>query len=260
MIYEKLPVVLLSALATEKRASANAVIAEYVLLHRKEAARLGIKELAERCHVGTGSVSRFCKEIGLADFAELKQLLADTSFAFQTVERATGRDTWIADWNAHVARALSLATNSVNETKLAALCRDLHDYEKVSAYGMLKAQSAAINLQVDLLMQGKLIDTCTAYAEQMERIGEAARDELIIIFSYTGSYFSGQDPCRGADVKDRPKIWMVCAAQEERPAYVDDFIFFSSLRDQLSHPYQLEAVAGLIAQEYAARGDEQTGL
>ena len=57
-----------------------------------------------------------------------------------------------------------------------------------------------------------------------------------------------------------PFLHFVRISQEERPAYVDDFIFFSSLRDQLSHPYQLEAVAGLIAQEYAARGDEQTGL
>jgi len=75
MIYEKLPVVLLSELATEKSDSTNHVIADYVLTHQKEIKEMGIKELAAECHVGTGSVSRFVRDIGLKDFTELKNIL-----------------------------------------------------------------------------------------------------------------------------------------------------------------------------------------
>ena len=75
MIYGKLPVVFLSVIASEKSGSTNSIIADYILNHMDEVRDLGIKEIAERCHVGTGSVSRFCKDIGLRDFVELRELL-----------------------------------------------------------------------------------------------------------------------------------------------------------------------------------------
>ena len=59
MIYDKLPVVFLSALAAEKKDSTNKIIAEYILAHQDEIQDLSIKELASLCHVGTGSLSRF---------------------------------------------------------------------------------------------------------------------------------------------------------------------------------------------------------
>ena len=42
MIYEKLPVVLLSELATEKSDSTNHVIADYVLTHQEIIKEMGI--------------------------------------------------------------------------------------------------------------------------------------------------------------------------------------------------------------------------
>ena len=52
MIYGKLPVVFLSVIASEKNGSTNSVIASYLLEHMEEVKNLGIKEMAERCHVG----------------------------------------------------------------------------------------------------------------------------------------------------------------------------------------------------------------
>ena len=83
MIYGKLPVVFLSVMATEKKGSTNSVIASYILEHMEDMRDLGIKELAARCHVGLGSVSRFCREIGLQDFVELKELLWSAEMNYQ---------------------------------------------------------------------------------------------------------------------------------------------------------------------------------
>ncbi len=243
MIYEKLPVVLLSTLASEKQNSTNKAIADYILTHREEASSLGIKELSEKCHVGTGTVSRFCREIGLEDFSELKQILADASFRFETIDDP-------ASWNTHVSDALSMVVHSVDSRQIQHLCNDIHAYEKVSAYGMLKAEAAAIDLQVDLLMMGKKIETCVSYAEQMERI-LSAKNELILIFSYTGSYFDYPNLRGKQDALKQSRIWMICSKGSNVPDFVNEAIVFDSLHDQLSHPYQLEACESLIVQEYA---------
>lgn len=270
MIYEKLPVALLSALATEKKHSTNAVIAEYILANRAFIRDIGIRELAERCHVGTGSVSRFCKEMGLEDFAELRRLISQSDFAFERVK--TGGDAPRADapgqamvpdasvsrkdaWVRHVNGAVSKAADSLDIAALRRLCREMRCSDKISAFGMLKAESAAISLQVDMLLMGKRIETCVSYAEQLERIFAASKDELILIFSYTGSYFDYPDLSGQRETLRNARIWMICAAGSALPSFVRNVLTFSSDLSQLSHPYQLEAVSSLIAQEYAAMYD-----
>mgnify|MGYP000512344402 CR=1 FL=1 len=73
MIYDKLPIVFLSTLVSEKNGSTNSQIAAYILNHLEEVQNLGIKEIAKECNVAVSSISRFCKEVGLRDFAELKE-------------------------------------------------------------------------------------------------------------------------------------------------------------------------------------------
>ena len=48
-----------------------------------------------------------------------------------------------------------------------------------------------------------------------------------------------------------PKIWMISSDDREYPECIDRTILFKSLQDQNSHPYQLQFIAGLIAQEYS---------
>ncbi len=247
MIYQKLPVVFLSELAAEKKDSTNYVIADYILTHQEQIMHMGIKELANACHVGTGSVSRFVRDIGLSDFNELKQILADNQDHFEIQE---GED-YAKEWTDYVSASLYQVQHSLQETKIRELCEDMQRYEKISAYGMLKAESAAINLQVDMLMMGKRIHTSIAYADQMEEILHAGKDELIIIFSYTGSFFNYRSFRNKEQNLMRPKIWMICGSQKAMPAYVNEVIRFDSDLDQRSHPYQLEAVESILVQTYA---------
>ena len=51
--------------------------------------------------------------------------------------------------------------------------------------------------------------------------------------------------------KGRPRIWFITSDPEARknPEF-DEVIWFDSLQNQASHPYQLQMVASLIAQCY----------
>ena len=252
MIYDQFTVLLLTMMAGEQHGSTNAQIARYLLEHADELETLSVKRLASVCHVGTGTISRFVRETGFADFSQLKE-------AFEAFSRSYGR---LADTTtegraqglaAHVSASLAQVADGMDRRALGRLVDDLCTYEKVSAFGLLKGQAAAIDLQVDLLMQGKWVETGISLAEQMERIAHAGRDELIIVFSYTGAYFDYRDVSQELRRIDRPKIWMVCGKRRPLPSFVADCLLFDSDLDQIGHPYQLEFVAGLIAQEYAAR-------
>ena len=68
-----------STLASEKKDSTNSQIATYLLNHLDDIKDIGIQEMAKECSVAMSSISRFCKEIGLNDFNELRELLISIS-------------------------------------------------------------------------------------------------------------------------------------------------------------------------------------
>ncbi len=249
MIYDKLTVTLLGTLATERSDSTNAHIARYLLAHQDSLPDLSIKALASACQVGTGSVSRFCREVGFESFEELRHAYGSSERSFEALAPAPGAQT-LAE---RIGASIEAAAASVDHAALGRLADDLLSHDRISAYGMLKAQAAAVDLQVDLLMQGIYVDTCVSHAEQLRRIAQAGRDELIVVFSYTGSYFDSRDLSEAMRKVERPKIWVVCGRRHQLPPFVADRLLFSSTGSQLGHPYQLEVVAGMVAQECAAR-------
>lgn len=256
MIYDKLPVVILSALASEKKDATNSWIASWILEHLEEASSMGIKQIAEACHVGTGSVSRFCKDIGFNDFAEFREALLRTDAHFERTDASSfeaRRNAWLT----HVSGAMKTAAESISQKQIHKLCEDMRKYEKIAVFGMLKGISAAIAMQVDMRMLGRHVHTSVSYAEQTEYLKQAGKDTLIIIFSYTGSYFS-YDRFRGSEKHlVLPKIWMICGSAQKQPAYVDEVILFQSEQDQIGHPYQLQTVESILMQEYAAMKEEE---
>ena len=259
MIYDPIPVILLSTLASEKDHSTNQMIAEFILTHRQQAAQMNIGDLARECHAGSASVSRFCRDIGLPDFASLKLLLQNTDFSFEQVsDRSLDASADYREyWCRHISRSVTAAVQSLDMRSVKRLCEDISSCEKAAAYGLLKAQSAAISLQTDLLMLGRQITTSVSFAEQKERILTADEHSLLIIFSCTGTYFdtfTGQERQRLLSNPSRAKIWLVAGKDKNGtvlPGFIDDHLLFRSPLDQLSHPFVLEAAAAIIAQEYS---------
>lgn len=253
MIYGKLPVVFLSTIASEKNGSINSVIASYILDHLDELQDMGIKDIAKKCNVAVSSVSRFCKEIGLRDFVELRELLLSTDFYFEEQSLSHSFHQRINDYSAKVKDSIQMVQETIDKQQVIKLCDDIQSYQRIAVFGLLKAGGVAVNLQSDLFMLGKQVYTNISYTEQMQYITTANENDLIIIFSYTGSYFDYQDL---RSLKKRliiPKIWMISSCQREYPSFIDEVISFQSLQDQASHPYQLQFIASIIAQEYAKK-------
>ncbi len=247
MIYEKLPIVFLSTLVSDKKDSTNSQIAAYILDHIDYLQDIGIKQMANECHASMSSISRFCKEIGLQNYNELRELLVSTHYHFQQVSS-------LKDYKIQLIENIERCDQSLDYEKMELLVEDLKKYQKVGVFGLLKAESAAINLQCDLLMLGKQITTKLAYKEQMEYLENIDHDDLVIIFSYTGNYFDHNDLRSLQNKLKRAKVWMITGYPVNHPCINEQIIFDSSL-DQLSHPYTLQYVASMLAQMYAKNLD-----
>ena len=132
MIYSKLPVVFLSTIASEKNGSTNCMIASYILDHLNEVQNIGIKEMADKCHVAMSSISRFCKEIGLRDFAELKELLNCSQFYFEEQSDSKTFEQRIHDYNQKITESITMVEKTINKNQILKLCQDIHQYQKIA--------------------------------------------------------------------------------------------------------------------------------
>ncbi|MFA6505159.1 MAG: hypothetical protein WCT14_03620, partial [Treponemataceae bacterium] len=208
MIYDKMPIILLSKIASLPDDTTNCRIASYLLAHLDSVRFLSISDLAKNCNTANSSISRFCRDIGLSDFFELKELLEDTSLRFERASAKTTAKDRAADHAHAIARSLEDAAASLDYAAIRELASDIREYRKVTAFGLLKAETAALNLQADLLMLKKFVVTKLAFDDQLKCLNEAGKDDLIIIFSYTGTYFT-----EGAwDIerrKDGPRVYLI---------------------------------------------------
>ena len=248
MIYGKMPVLFLGVASSEKHGSINSAIAGYILEHQDQVRGMGIQQLAEACHVSPASISRFCKEIGFDSYGDLQEVLSTTRLTYETPSEKMTAQERVTETVGCIAESVQAVGKGIDLRKVRHLCRELHQYEKVAAFGLLKAETAAVSLQCDLLMQGKKIYTHVSFPQQMDYILHAGSEDLILLFSCTGSYFEYQD-LRGADLR-APRIWMIAGEEKAWPSYVDETLLYPAHDGQICHPYQLLTVASLIAEEY----------
>ena len=150
---------------------------------------------------------------------------------------------------------LTSMKNSVDVNEINSLIDDIFRYDKVSAFGYLQSENVALNLQYDLQTSRKIIFTCMQFADQIEHIRNADENELIIVFSESGTYFRRAFAHRNAftSIRTKPKIYVITSNQKINQPYVDHYIRYISDGNYASHPYPLNAIAGMIASGYARK-------
>ena len=245
MIYGKPAVILLNEIASERPDSANAAIARW-LLHQSDPDQLSIRAVADGAHVGIASVSRFVKDIGFEDFPFLRDMLKEgldrPESAIRTDEasRILLRD--------QITEGLDLASH-VDMHAVRQCAKAIAHYQKIWVFGLMKAESAAICLADDLCLTGKDAATLFSHTQQMACIKAAGKDELIILFSYTGSYFDINE-AENAQLHIHAPVIMISGGKNMYPNLTSLFVPYPSRLDKASHPYSLIYMANLIMQAY----------
>ncbi|MEY8575415.1 MurR/RpiR family transcriptional regulator [Oscillospiraceae bacterium 21-37] len=254
--YAKLPIVLLSELAAGKEDSNNCRIARCLLERLDCLGDISIEKLAAECFVSKATVSRFCREIGLEDFGELRDLMRQAEKTFTLYGHGLPPKEQGLDFCGRVQESLELVAESLDYEALGRLAEEIKGAKRVAAFGLLKAESAAISLQSDLTMLGKNAVTKVAFREQIDFLSAAGPEDLVVIFSYTGICFDYGLPRH--ILREGPKVWLVTGCPDIRERFAQKglpahrLLTFRSEQDFVSHPYQLQMAASLIAQRLGA--------
>lgn len=249
MIYNKLSIILLTQIASQPNDTTDSQIAYYILSHLESIQNDTITELARKCNVSNSSISRFCRKIGLDDFSELKEGLNSQTFKFEVASNLNNSKERIFEHASKVQESINEVAQTIDAEVLKELVKDIHHYKQITILGLLKASSAAINLQVDLLMLGKLVNVKLTYFDQLEFISHANQNDLVIVFSYTGTYFD-EGLRFTKNLNNIPKIYLISGNKCEENQFIYKNIYFNSKLNQISHPYQLLFTSSLIAQEF----------
>ena len=254
-----LVIMLLSTMNGETLHSNNYRIAKYMLQHIHELENVTISELAKKCYVSNSSISRFCRDIGLNDYNDLRLQVAKYHVVQRQVKEKFEYETYnpknvVGGFIDGVINNLYALKSSLHEQAIQRLIEDIYKYENVAAFGYLQSQNVAYDLQFDLQTSGKTISSFIKYAEQIDYMKEADENHLIIIFSQSGSYFKRlerKNPFQHKLHKRKPKIYLITANQGIDLPYVDSYIRYASATDYTSTPYPLQIIAGLICHGYA---------
>ena len=142
MYYGKLPILLLAQLSASSPNSTNSQIASYILNHLEEVRDSSIRDLASKCYVSLSSISRFCRDMGLNDFAELRELIAETDLKFEIASESDDPETQKKDYLTKVRESLFLVEKSLDMKKVEKLVEDIDRYPKISVFGILKGETA----------------------------------------------------------------------------------------------------------------------
>ncbi len=253
-----LAIILLSLINSEVHETNNYKIAKYILENINDLESCSITELAKKCYVSNSSISRFCRDIGLKDYNDLKNQIAKyqvsheiaiQKFNYSGMNEAAPMLRYVDAVIAH----LELLKNNLDEQSIIELVHDIDRYESVAAFGYLQSETVALNLQFDLQTSRKVIFTCMPFANQVEYIKEANEKNLIIIFSSSGTYFQ-RAFARTALFKNKehkPKIYMITSNPTITIPYIDHYIRYQGDSNYASHPYPLLVIADMICFQYS---------
>lgn len=252
-------IILLSTLNTEPKDSNNHKIAKYIIENISELEDCTLTELAKRCYVSNSSISRFCKDIGFKDFNTLKHQLIRYSYESVQARQQKFKFKEMSETSLAQSYLLSVIDNlkMLNcknlDRDIQKLVEDIQKYKKVAVFGYLHSENVALNLQQDLQTSGKIVYTCVKFIDQVDYIHHCDEDTLLIIFSESGTYFNRvfQRMKPFANLRHKPKIYMITSSATKTDPFVDYYIRYNSRNDYASHPYPLVLIADLISIQYA---------
>jgi DNA-binding MurR/RpiR family transcriptional regulator len=156
-------------------------LAELVLGDPAGVARMTILELAEQCGVSTGTITRFCRALGMNGYAPLRIALASDS----------GRGTWTANVGTDVTedddirQVADVITANIGRVVAEAITNlDLADVERAAAL-------LAAARRVEVYGVGGSAATASEFQQRLYRIGVPAWTHTDIHVALTGTALMG---------------------------------------------------------------------
>lgn len=245
-----------SVINRETPESVDYQIAWYILEHIDELDSITLGELAARCNVSKSTVSRFCRHVGLEDFVELQLGIRHSRMNPQRKFWFNAPAPTAENFLPVFASTLTQMNETLDWELLHKLVDDIAAFPKVSAFGRMQSADTAFELQHNLYICGKLIQSTNIADYQAEIINNASADDLIVVFSSRGRFFESilRSCPRLLERRDLPRIYMITSSHiKPVPKYIHRVVEISRSLEYDKANILANTYAQLMAIDYCNR-------
>ena len=178
-------------LSKEKSDSINYKIAETLLQNINSFDDTSSESLAKLCNVSKASISRFSKDVGYKDFYDFRMDLSTIIHNYSKTEIYRGkRSLGISQiYFDNCINNIKQLSENIDELEIEKIARILFRTEHVFLLGNMQSGNVAENLQYNLFLLNKMTTSITNVSEQKNLLRNLKGDELVIIFSASGTFF-----------------------------------------------------------------------
>ena len=96
--------------------------------------------MAKECSVAMSSISRFCKEIGLNDFNELRELLITTNMTFEQYSTSSKAKDRLKEYSSKVKESIEMVEESIDMQQIDLLCKEIKKHDHIANIWIIKSR------------------------------------------------------------------------------------------------------------------------
>lgn len=235
--------------------SINEEIARYFIVYLADIPYMKLTEVAEKCHVSTPTVIRFCREIGFLDFTDFKKCVYDTNIANKKERYRDSFDNYSKDFDYYrdkifdrnkevIDSILKLNLNKVDE-----IARDIAQYRYVYVLGTSLSMLVGEYLRIQLVGLDKNIITLSSPKKDIP-LSPVKEDTLGIVISQCNNYFESNHDVIPYLKSNCKKIWLITQTKPEKSykKYFDNTLFVNDSSTMLSGYHILLHVSEIIVE------------
>lgn len=239
--------------------SINEEIARYFIVYLADIPNLKLAEVAEKCHVSTSTVIRFCREIGFLDFTDFKKCVQESNIANKTERYRSSfskfpkdleyyRDKIILQNNKIMDSILMLDLNKIDE-----LAKDIFHYRYVYILG--ESLSILVGEYMRLQLVGLDKNIITLSSPKMDLPLSLDKEEtLAIVITQRNNYLESNPDIIPYLKNNCNKIWLITKSKTEKSynKYFNNTLFVNDCEDMLTGYHLLLNISEIIV-EYCSK-------
>jgi DNA-binding MurR/RpiR family transcriptional regulator len=224
-------------------------IAEYVIEHAQDIVHMSVTEIAELLQVSEGSIVRFCQQLGLKGFQDLKislsrELVAPVQFIHEDVREKDDPEAVLDKIFQSNVQALLDTLKVIDRTQLRRAVTAIVNAERVEFYGIGSAAPVAIDAHYRMMRIGI---KCSVYTDShVQAVSAGLTDPSVatVTISHSGSTMETLAATRLAKQAGATTIIVTNYGKSPLQAYADIVLHTAARETQ----FRTEAMTSRIAE------------
>lgn len=214
-----------------KEKNINYTIATIILHNAKDVSDMSINQLAEMCYTSPAAISRFCKKLGYANLAQLKNLSKSEvkmyelkHFVPKGVNYVDDRDELVNKMRNDIKAELDKTVDSLDLKIIDRVLELIYSHENIYLFGTRYSQLMIQDLQYKFASLGKLMNVAQDVQEQEKMAKDLDEKSLSILISPTGRFVKYHEPIWQNIEKSKSKLVVLTQKKNQRYQNTSNYI------------------------------------